>query len=280
MMEPEITVAIVYDFDGTLSPRNMQEFSFIPELGVSSSEFWASSDALAREQDADSVLTYMSRMLAFAKERGVKLTRENFRRWGSGVELYDGVTEWFARVNEYGKARGVKIQHYINSSGIREMIEGTSIASEFQRIYACSFLYNTEGEAYWPGVAINYTNKTQFLFKINKGIETVHDNTRVNEYVEEWERPIPFKHIVFVGDGMTDIPCMRLVKNAGGHAIAVYNPEFEDVPPIMVPLIQHDRVNYVSRADYRAGEEMDMLMGRILDKIVADYHLWKLRVNG
>ncbi len=279
-MEPEITVAIVYDFDGTLSPRNMQEFSFIPELGVSTSEFWESSDSLAREQDADSVLTYMSRMIAFAKERGVKLTRENFRRWGSEVELYAGVTEWFARINEYGKIRGVKIQHYINSSGIREMIEGTSIASEFQRIYACSFLYDSQGEAYWPGVAINYTNKTQFLFKINKGIESVHDNTRVNEYVEEWERPIPFKHIVFVGDGMTDIPCMRLVKNAGGHAIAVYNPEFEDVPPIMVPLIQHDRVNYVSRADYREGEEMDMLMGRILDKIVADYHLWKLRVNG
>ncbi len=278
-MDSKIVVAIVYDFDGTLSAGNMQEFSFIPELGVTAEEFWGASDELARAQDGDSVLAYMSQMMEMAKARGIKLTRENFRRWGSDIKLFDGVEQWFSRINEYGRERGIKIQHYVNSSGLREMIEGTSIAGEFHKIYACSYLYNAAGEAYWPGVAINYTNKTQFIFKINKGIESVHDNTKVNEYVEESERPIPFRHIVFVGDGLTDIPCMRLVKNGGGYAIAVYDPANVDVPERMRPLVSHNRVNHLCKADYREGSSMDMLIGRILDKIEADYHIRKLGVD-
>ncbi len=278
-MDSKITVAIVYDFDGTLSPRNMQEFSFMPELGLSADEFWQSSDLLACDQDGDSVLAYMSRILDVARERGVKLTRENFRRWGSAIELYDGVEEWFSRINDYGARRGIEIQHYVNSSGLREMIEGCAIADKFHKIYACSYFYNSQGEAYWPGVAINYTNKTQFIFKINKGIETVHDNTKVNEYVEESERPIPFRHIIFVGDGMTDIPCMRLVKNGGGYAIAVYDPHNDDIPERMLPLVRHNRVNHVCQADYREGSSMDSLIARILDKIEADYYIRKLGVD-
>ncbi len=278
-MEQKIKVAIVYDFDGTLSPKNMQEYSFIPELGITPEEFWAGADVVARGQDGDSVLAYMSRMVEMARERGITLSKENFKRWGSAIELYEGVEEWFSRIKEYGESRGIEIQHYINSSGIKEMIEGCKIADEFHKVYACSFLYNNSGEAYWPGVAINYTNKTQFIFKINKGIETVHDNTRVNEYVEEYLRPIPFRHIIFVGDGMTDIPCMRLVKNGGGYAIAVYDPSHDDVPERMLPLVQHSRVNHVCKADYREGEEMDRLMERILDKIKADYYIWQLEVE-
>ncbi len=278
-MDSKIKVAIVYDFDGTLSPKNMQEYSFIPELGISPQEFWDGADTLAKGQDGDSVLAYMARMVEMSRRCGIKLTRENLGRWGSAIELYEGVEGWFSRVNDYGRERGIEIQHYVNSSGLKEMIEGSSIAQEFHKIYACSFLYNDHNEAYWPGVAINYTNKTQFIFKINKGIETVHDNTRVNEYVEESMRPIPFRHIIFVGDGMTDIPCMRLVKNGGGYAIAVYDPSHETIPERMVPLIQHNRVNHVCKADYRPEESMDRLIRRILDKIEVDYHLWKLQVK-
>ncbi len=278
-MEQKIRVAIVYDFDGTLSPKNMQEYSFIPELGLTPEEFWCGADTLAYNQDGDSVLAYMSRMVDMAHKRGIPLTKENFKRWGSAIELYEGVEEWFSRINQYGESRGIEIEHYVNSSGIKEMIEGCAIAHEFYKIYACSFLYNSSGEAYWPAVAINYTNKTQFIFKINKGIETVHDNTRVNEYVEEYLRPIPFRHIIFVGDGMTDIPCMRLVKNGGGHAIAVYDPIHNEVPDKMLPLVQHSRVNHVCKADYRAGKGMDQLMERILDKIKANYYIWQLEIK-
>ena len=223
-MEFRFTIALIYDFDGTLAPGNMQEYDFIPAVGKSNKEFWTEANTLAEEQDADMVLTYMARMLQEAKSKGLSLRREAFQDSGRRVTLYKGVKEWFARINAYGAAHGIRILHYINSSGMKEIIEGTQIAHEFRKIYACSFLYDVDGIAYWPAVAVNYTNKTQFIFKINKGVESVFDSKMVNRYIPENERPVPFKHMIYVGDGTTDIPCMRLVKNFGGHSIAVYNP--------------------------------------------------------
>jgi phosphoserine phosphatase len=221
----KFTVALIYDFDGTLSAGNMQEYNFIPAVGKSNKEFWSEANDLAEEQDADQILTYMALMIRAAQAKGISLRREAFQECGKGVELYPGVMEWFDRINSYGEQRGVKILHYINSSGLKEIIEGTAIADKFQKIYACSFLYNIDGIAYWPAVAVNYTNKTQFIFKINKGVESVYDTKQVNRYMEEKSRPVPFSRMIYVGDGTTDIPCMRLVKNFGGHSIAVYNPK-------------------------------------------------------
>ena len=169
-------VALIYDFDGTLSPGNMQEFGFIQAIGKSPQEFWTESDNIAFGQDASNILSYMKLMFDEARKADIKLRREDFRTFGASVELFKGVTEWFGLINEYGKERGVKVEHYINSSGLAEMIEGTAIGKEFKRIFACSFIYNEEGEAEWPGVAVDYTAKTQFLFKINKGILSVRDN--------------------------------------------------------------------------------------------------------
>ena len=222
--EPKITAALIYDFDGTLAPGNMQEYDFIPAVGQSNREFWNDANSLAEEQDADMTLTYMAKMLEAARSRKLSLRREAFQESGRNIRLFPGVKEWFGRINAYAAARGVRVLHYINSSGLKEMIEGTPIASEFRKIYACSFLYDVDGIAYWPGVAVNYTNKTQFIFKINKGVESVSDCKLVNQYIEERERPVPFSRMIYVGDGTTDIPCMRLVKNFGGHSIAVYNP--------------------------------------------------------
>ena len=168
-MADKITVALIYDFDGTLAPGNMQEYDFIPAVGKSNMEFWHEANTLAEEQDADQVLTYMARMIQAAQSKGLSLRREAFRESGRNVKFYAGVEEWFKRINEYGEKRGVNILHYVNSSGLKEIIEGTAIAHEFKNIYACSFLYNVDGIAYWPAVAVNYTNKTQFIFKINKG---------------------------------------------------------------------------------------------------------------
>ena len=179
-------------------------------------------------------------------------------------------------MNAYAAERGIRLLHYINSSGMKEIIEGTSIAHEFKHIYACSFLYNVDGIAYWPAVAVNYTNKTQFIFKINKGVESVYDTFKVNEYMEENQRPVPFKRMIYVGDGMTDIPCMRLVKNYGGHSIAVYSPENASKRREMNALIRDNRVNFVCPADYTAGSEMDTLVKTIIDKIAADLRLEQL----
>ena len=208
-------VALIYDFDGTLSPGNMQEYDFIPAVGKSNREFWEESNETAREQDGDPILAYMYRMLHEAKSSGKSLRYEAFVQSGARIGLYDGVREWFSRINAYGASKGLEIHHFINSSGLREMIEGTPIAHEFRKIYACSFLYDVDGVAYWPAVAVNYTNKTQFIFKINKGIESVYDSHRINEYIEEEERPVPFRRMIYFGDGTTDIPCMRLVKQQG-----------------------------------------------------------------
>lgn len=271
------TVALIYDFDGTLSPGNMQEYDFIPAVGKSNNDFWFESSQLARDQDADPILTYMARMIAEARERGISLRREAFRESGRKIELFPGVREWFGRINRYGAEKGLNIVHYINSSGIKEMIEGTPIAGEFKKIYACSFLYDDGGEAYWPGVAVNYTNKTQFIFKINKGVEPVWDGKAVNEFIEENKRPVPFGRMIYFGDGTTDIPCMRLVKSSGGYSIAVYDPAVEGKRNDAGRLIDENRVNFVSPADYSEGSELDRIVKTVIDKIVAEVELSKFR---
>ena len=277
-MKENITVALIYDFDGTLSPGNMQEYDFIPAVGKSNLEFWHEANTLAEEQDADQVLTYMARMLQAAQSKGLSLRREAFRDSGRNVQFYNGVEQWFKRINDYGKQRGINILHYVNSSGLKEIIEGTAIAHEFKNIYACSFLYNIDGIAYWPAVAVNYTNKTQFIFKINKGVESVFDTKDVNRFMEESKRPVPFSRMIYIGDGTTDIPCMKLVKNFGGHSIAVYNPEEEGQRSVLNELIRDNRVNHVCPADYSDNSEIDTVVKTIIDKIVMDQRLAELEV--
>ena len=281
------TVALIYDFDGTLSAGNMQEYDFIPAVGKTSRDFWTESSQLARDADADPILTYMARMIAEAKASDVAITRERFREFGRSVRLFPGVEEWFGRINRYGAEKGLNIVHYINSSGIREMIEGTSIAGEFRKIYACSFLYDDAGEAYWPGVAINYTNKTQFIFKINKGVDEVWDGKAVNEFIPEHLRPVPFRRMIYFGDGTTDIPCMRLVKSSGGYSIAVYNPAEEPAQrsgagrtgdlgyaeQAARRLLDENRVDFVTPADYGPGGLLDRIVHTIIDKIAAEVEL-------
>ncbi len=257
----------------------MQEYDFIPAVGKSNKEFWSEANELAEQQDADGVLTYMARMIQSARSKGLSLRREAFRESGRKVQLYKGVKEWFERINRYGEEQGIRILHYINSSGLTEIIEGTEIAHEFRKIYACSFLYDVDGIAYWPAVAVNYTNKTQFIFKINKGVESVYDSTQVNRYIPEDDRPVPFKHMIYVGDGTTDIPCMRLVKNFGGHSIAVFNPEQELGRESLGSLIHDNRVNHICPADYTEGGEMDRVVKMIIDKMSLDDKLEKMEIG-
>ncbi|MBR7183316.1 MAG: haloacid dehalogenase-like hydrolase [Alistipes sp.] len=274
----KFTVALIYDFDGTLAAGNMQEYNFIPAVGKSNKEFWSEANSLAEEQDADQILTYMALMIREAQAKGISLRREAFQESGRAVKLYPGVEEWFERINSYGAERGIKILHYINSSGLKEIIEGTTIADRFQKIYACSFLYNVDGIAYWPAVAVNYTNKTQFIFKINKGVESVFDTKQVNKYMEEKSRPVPFSRMIYVGDGTTDIPCMRLVKNFGGHSVAVYNPKDKAKRAEMNTLIKDNRVNHVCPADYTDGSEIDAVVKAVIDKCLADYNVEQLEI--
>lgn len=272
-MEAKITVALIYDFDGTLSPGNMQEYGFIPAVGKSNAEFWKESNEMAIAQDADPILVYMYKMVHEARSKGLSLRKEAFAASGAQISLYPGVVEWFGYINAYAAQRGIEIHHYINSSGLKEMIEGTAIAHEFRKIYACSFLYDIDGIAVWPSLAVNYTNKTQFIFKINKGIESVYDSEGVNRFIPHNERPVRFRHMIYFGDGTTDIPCMRLVKEQGGHSIAVYKPSSEADRLKSEQLVRDHRVSYVCPADYSRGSEIDRLVTTIIDKIEADHNL-------
>ncbi len=269
-----IDVALVYDFDGTLALGNMQEFGFVQAIGKDPNEFWNRTYEMAVENDASGILCYMYLMLQEAKANGISLKRENFQKFGSMIELFQGVEEWFSLINQYGKSIGLNIKHYINSSGLKEMVEGTPIAKEFENIYACSFLYDAEGNAYWPSVAVDYTTKTQFLFKINKGIKEISDNKKINEYVADEDRPIPFERMIYFGDGETDVPSMSVVKSQGGHAIAVYgNPKKKATA---MKLIKENRVDFMCKADYSEGGEIHSTVKRILDKIRADYDFRQL----
>ncbi|MDD5891377.1 MAG: HAD family hydrolase [Bacteroidales bacterium] len=269
-------VALIYDFDGTLSPGNMQEFGFIQAIGKKPQEFWQESDEIAVGQDASNILSYMKLMFDEAKGAGIKLRRSDFKKFGKSIELFDGVLEWFDLINAYGRSKGVRVEHYINSSGLAEMIEGTPIAKKFKRIFACSFLYNKDGEAEWPGVAVDYTAKTQFLFKINKGILSIRDNKLVNESQAEENKRIPFPHMIYFGDGETDVPCMKIVKMFGGHSIAVYNQKNSHKKEVAKTLFRQGRVNFTTPAVYTKESRTYEIVCAIIDKIKADYSLAKL----
>lgn len=272
-MRTKPIVALIYDFDGTLSPGNMQEFGFIQAIGKKPEEFWRMSDEIAKGQDASNILSYMKLMFDEARKAGIKLRREDFRKFGKDIELFEGVREWFGLVNRYGKSKGVRIEHYINSSGLAEIIEGTPIASEFKRIFACSFLYNDKGEAEWPGVAVDYTAKTQFLFKINKGILSIRDSKKVNESQLEENKRIPFPNMIYFGDGETDIPCMKIVRMFGGNSIAVYNPDISRKKATARKLLRQKRVNFITPASYTEKSRTYEVVCSIIDKIKSEHQL-------
>ena len=266
-------IALIYDFDGTLSPGNMQEFGFIQAIGSTPEEFWSKSNDIAKGQDASNILAYMKLMYDEARKNGIRLPREDFRRYGSDIVLFDGVREWFRNVNEYGRRHGVIIEHYINSSGLKEIIEGSSIAKEFKHIFAGSFIYDEAGEAEWPGIAVDFTAKTQFLFKIQKGIFSSRDAKRVNESMAEDAKRIPFTNMIYFGDGETDIPSMKVVNMFGGNAIAVFNPTDPRKRGLARKLLRQGRVNFITPAVYSRESRTFRLVCAIIDKVKADNEL-------
>lgn len=261
--------AIIYDFDGTLARGNLQETSFIPDIGMSKEEFWDQVKQRTKSHDADEILIYMQLMLEKARLQEKKVTRAQLREHGSRAPLFDGLADgsWFDRINSHAAERGLTLEHYIVSSGIEEMISGCAIAERFRKIYASKFIYDGE-DAIWPGSGINYTTKTQYLFRINKGIDNHWDNEAINRFMPENERPIPFERMIFLGDGDTDIPAMKMLTHKGGHAVAVYDPKRSnhDLGKIH-RLISDGRVEFVAPADYADRSQLDIILKGIVGRI-------------
>ncbi len=271
-MNKENVLAICYDFDRTLTPCEMQAQGYIQKLNENVEDFWKLATNLAIDNQMDPNLSYMYLMLNGAKGK-FQVKKEKLMEFGSKVKLYKGVQGWFERLNTYGNKKQVKVEHYIISSGLKEMIEGTKIADKFKKIYANSFLYDHNGAAVWPAQNINFTNKTQFLFRISKGTLDVNDND-VNRYYEPENIRVPFNNIVYIGDSQTDIPCMKLVNSLGGHSIGVYDPTFKNKARVH-ELIMDKRIKHFTQADYSEGSKLDELLHNIIDYTSAAYKLNK-----
>ncbi len=266
-MEKEPILAICYDFDKTLSPDDMQAQGYIQSIEYEVADFWKESNKLASDNDMDQNLAYMYMMAS--KSRGkVLFTKDTLHKDGSKVQLFPGVSTWFDRINEYGKSKGVIVEHYIISSGLKEMIEGTEVADKFKKIYASSFYFDSDGVAVWPAQVVNYTNKTQFLFRIEKGVLDINDQG-VNSFFEPNQYRVPFRNMVYIGDSDTDIPCMKLVNINGGHSIGVYNSKTKDKSKVF-RMLDENRIKYFVPADYTEGSKLEQLVHQIIDRTITN----------
>ena len=275
-MNKKPIVAILYDFDKTLSTKDMQEFNFIPNVGSTPAEFWSEVGEMSVREKMDNNLAYMYQMLDKSNTRKKSVHRQDFVDLGKDVEYFPGVEEWFKRINDYGKSKGVAVEHYIISSGIAEIIEGTSICKYFKEVYACEFFYDQNDVAVWPKNVVNYTTKTQFVYRINKGVLDPSDNDAINRYIPDEDRRVPFRNMIYIGDGLTDVPGMKVVKSNGGHSIVVYGNDKK----IARELIHDGRANFICKADYSDGMELDATVKGVIDLVAAKDVLYRTESSG
>lgn len=265
-------VAILYDFDKTLCTTDMQDYAFIPSLGMTPGQFWQKANSFGREQRMDGILAYMYTMLREAERRNLPFTREDLVEKGRSIVLYPGVAEWFQRINCFGLTQGVRVEHYVISSGLREIIEGSAISGSFKEIYASEFYYDEAGRPAWPKLAVNFTAKTQFVYRINKGVLDVSDDKTLNDSMPDDSKRVPFTSMIYMGDGLSDVPCMKMMRAYGGQAIAVYQ---EANRPGVEDLLAKGRVDYMFPADYREGRGLDLTVKNIITKMAINDRLYE-----
>lgn len=265
-------IAFLYDFDKTLCTTDMQNYAFIPSLGMTPAEFWAEANGFGRRNRIDGILAYMYIMLREAERKKLPFTREDLVEKGRQIELFPGVESWFSRINAFGEAQGVRVEHYVISSGLREIIEGSSISHEFKEIYASEFYYDETGRPVWPKLAVNFTAKTQFVYRINKGVLDVSDDKTLNDSMPDDSKRIPFPNMIYMGDGLSDVPCMKMMRAYGGQAIAVY----QDANRTGVEeLLAKKRVDFIFPADYREGRPLEETARNIIRKMAIADRLWE-----
>ena len=264
-------VAFLYDFDKTLCTTDMEDYAFIPSLGMTPREFWSVANGFGHANRMDGILAYMYTMIQESEKRRLPFTRESLREMGRDIVLFPGVQEWFGRINAFGDSQGVQVEHYIISSGLREIIEGSSISGEFKEIYASEFYYDEAGKPVWPKLTVNFTAKTQFVYRINKGVLDVSDDKTLNDSMPDDSKRVPFTNMVYMGDGLSDVPCMKMMRAYGGQAIAVYQASnrvgVED-------LLAKGRVDFIFPADYSEGTALDQTVKNIIRKMAIADRLW------
>ena len=264
-------VAFLYDFDKTLCTTDMEDYAFIPSLGMTPREFWSVANGFGHANRMDGILAYMYTMIQESEKRRLPFTRESLREMGRDIVLFPGVQEWFGRINAFGDSQGVQVEHYIISSGLREIIEGSSISGEFKEIYASEFYYDEAGKPVWPKLTVNFTAKTQFVYRINKGVLDVSDDKTLNDSMPDDSKRVPFTNMVYIGDGLSDVPCMKMMRAYGGQAIAVYQ---ESNRLGVEDLLAKGRVDFIFPADYSEGTALDQTVKNIIRKMAIADRLW------
>lgn len=265
------TIALVYDFDGTLSPQPMQEYTVLPELGEDPVQFWKECTYEATQHKADSMLTYMRLLIEKMESHKSHLGRKTLRNLAQDIQYFPGVETWFERINAHVKEKAggkIKVQHYIISAGLKEILDGITIRQYFKEMFASEYYFDQHDVAKFPTVVINDTSKTQYLFRINKGITDI--NQSINDYMPEYARPIPFSNMIYIGDGQTDVPCMTVTKNNGGYALAVHKPNNASSIDVCRELARGNRIDYYAPANYEAGKVLERRVKLLLDVIVAN----------
>lgn len=274
-MSTQPIIALLYDFDKTLCTQDMQNYAFIPSLGLAPGDFWKIANDFGRREKMDSVLAYMYTMLRESEKRNLPLTRESLNHCGRNISFFPGVADWFQRINKYGGLLGVQVEHYVISSGLREIIDGSSIAGEFKEIYASEFYYDGEGKPVWPRLAVNFTAKTQFVYRINKGVLDVSDDRTLNDSMPDDSKRVPFTNMIYLGDGLSDVPCMKMMRAYGGQAIAVYQAVNR---PGVEQLLRQRRVDFIYPADYREGTALEITVKNIIRKMAVSQQLYEENV--
>ncbi len=269
-MQKLVKVVFLYDFDKTLSPRNMQEFSFQDLIETNKDDWWDDVNVFAKKHNMDGALAMMYKLITVTRQKGIHLTKKDIVNLGKDIEFFEGVETFFKRISDYAKELGLDLKHYVISSGLKEIIEGTKIASNFHRIFASQFAYDDNGIPFWPSQAVNYTTKTQYIYRIRKNaLDDLYNPSSVNEYIECKDDLVPYKNFVYFGDGQTDIPCMRTVSKKGGTSICVYTPNDKQSYLECRKLYLERRSDYLAPADYTEGSELDLICKNILKKIAS-----------
>ena len=263
-------IALLYDYDKTLCTQDMQNYSFIPSLGMAPGDFWKLANQFGWREKMDGILAYMYTMIQECRRRGIPFTRETLRRHGRGIAFFPGVIDWFDRINRFGESQGVQVEHYVISSGLREIIEGSAIAGSFKEIYASEFYYDSQGVPVWPKLAVNFTAKTQFVYRINKGVLDVSDDKTLNASMPDDSKRVPFTNMIYLGDGLSDVPCMKMMRSYGGQAIAVYQAANRRG---VEQLLRDGRVDFIFPADYREGTDLENTMKNIIRKMAVSHRL-------
>ena len=269
-MDGTTIVALLYDFDRTLCTQDMQNYAFIPSLGMDPEDFWREANDFGRREHMDGILAYMYTMIRKCREKGVPLTRESLRRCGESIVFFPGVDGWFDRIDRFGTLLGVQVEHYVISSGLREIIDGSAIAGAFKEIYASEFYYDELGRPAWPKLAVNFTAKTQFVYRINKGVLDVSDDQTLNASMPDDSKRVPFTNMIYIGDGLSDVPCMKMMRAYGGQAIAVYQDANR---PGVEQLLRQGRVDFIFPADYREGTGLEVTVKNIIRKMAVSHLL-------